>query len=248
MAQTREEIAAYKTAYYQKIKALGKTKVYQQRDRTKNRDKRNERMKDWHARHKEHDLAYAKELYKTPKRKAQCAVWSKEYREENKKKIATRNKKWREENKEKLKVKRAAYYQANKDKIKTKVKAYTQTIAGKTSAKKARDKIRSTKHGQLRHNISSAVRLKLLNHGGKKYRASIDKVLPFKIEDLVTRLESMFKPGMTWENYGDWHVDHIKPDISFKYTSVNEPEFAKSWALDNLQPLWANENYSKGSK
>jgi len=245
---SKEEKAKKQHERYLKYKASGATKIYQKRNRIKNRETRNAAMKDWHSKNKKHEEKYAKEYEKTPERKAQHAKFSKGYRKKHKEELSSYHSKWREENKEKLKVKRAAYYQANKDKIKTKVKAYTQTIAGKTSAKKARDKIRSTKHGQLRHNISSAVRLKLLNHGGKKYRASIDKVLPFKIEDLVTRLESMFKPGMTWENYGDWHVDHIKPDISFKYTSVNEPEFAKSWALDNLQPLWANENYSKGSK
>jgi len=248
MAKTIEEIAKQKHEQYLKYKASGKTKIYQKTNRIKHRDKRNTDMKDWHARHKEHDLAYARNLYKTPKRKAQCAIWCKEYREANKEKIAKRSKTWREENKDKLKVKRVAYYQSNKDKIKAQIKAYRQTPAGKASEKKYHDKVRATPHGQLRHNISSAVRLKLLNHGGKKYRASIDKVLPFKIKDLITRLESMFKPGMTWENYGDWHVDHIRPDISFNYATVDEPEFAQSWALTNLQPLWASENCSKGSR
>lgn len=172
-------------------------------------------------------------------------------------------KKWAEKNPDKIKQYRkeryarhrskyladhATYYQKHKDDIKNRVKAYRQTPAGRASEKKYHDKVRSTAHGKLRHNVSSAVRLKLLNHGGKKYRASIDRVLPFKIPDLIERLEAMFKPGMTWENYGDWHVDHIIPDSSFDYTTVNCPGFKKSWALDNLQPLWASENCSKGAK
>lgn len=148
MAKTKEEIAKQKHKYYLKIKASGKTKEYQKRNRIKHRDKRNAAMKDWHARHKEHDLAYARKLYKTPKRRAQCAIWNKEYREANKEKIATRSKNWREANKEKLKTKRAAYYQANKGKIKANVKAYRQTPAGKAAEKRSATKIRATKHGR----------------------------------------------------------------------------------------------------
>ena len=96
--------------------------------------------------------------------------------------------------------------------------------------------------------MSSSVGLKLINHGGKKYNASIDKILTFKIKDLILRLESMFKPGMTWDNYGEWHIDHIIPDSSFEYSTYDCPGFKQSWSLENLQPLWASENCSKGSK
>ena len=176
----------------------------------------------------------------------------KKYASKNPEKIKEWHKKYRERNKDKLKVQRIvylkAYYQINKDKIKANAKAYRKTPAGKAAEKRGRDKRRATLHGRLRHNVSSGVRFKLLNHGGKKYWASIDKVLPFKIEDLITRLESMFKPGMTWDNYGEWHIDHIKADSSFCYTTVNCSEFKEAWALDNLQPLWAHENFAKSNK
>lgn len=59
---------------------------------------------------------------------------------------------------------------------------------------------------------------------------------------------------MSWDNYGEWHIDHIKPVISFdKNTTVNIV-----CALSNLQPLWATSkeingiiyegNLNKGSK
>lgn len=46
---------------------------------------------------------------------------------------------------------------------------------------------------------------------------------------------------MTWENYGKngWHLDHILPQIYFKYDSYNHPAFKACWDLSNLQPLWA---------
>jgi len=52
---------------------------------------------------------------------------------------------------------------------------------------------------------------------------------------------------MTWDNYGTWHIDHIRPDSWFHYDSVNHEDFKKSWMLDNLQPLWAKDNLMKSN-
>ena len=51
---------------------------------------------------------------------------------------------------------------------------------------------------------------------------------------------------MSWGNYGKWHVDHIRPCASFNL--VNEEEQKKCFHYTNLQPLWAKDNLSKGSK
>ena len=59
-------------------------------------------------------------------------------------------------------------------------------------------------------------------------------------------LEGKFKDGMTWENHGEWHIDHIKPCAS--YNLLNEKEQIKCFHYTNLQPLWRYENLSKGSK
>ena len=67
-------------------------------------------------------------------------------------------------------------------------------------------------------------------------------------EDLKRHLEGLFQPGMTWENYGEWHVDHIRPIASFEIRSHEDEGFKKCWALDNLQPLWAVENHKKGAR
>jgi len=53
------------------------------------------------------------------------------------------------------------------------------------------------------------------------------------------------KDGMTWENYGEWHVDHKLPLSSFTFKDMNDPEFKRCWALENLQPMWGSENISK---
>lgn len=64
--------------------------------------------------------------------------------------------------------------------------------------------------------------------------------------DLKTHIESLFKSGMSWENYGHktWHIDHIRPISSFPPdASIREIN-----ALSNLQPLWAKENLRKNAK
>ena len=59
-------------------------------------------------------------------------------------------------------------------------------------------------------------------------------------------LEAQFTDGMSWDNYGDWHVDHIRPCASFDLT--NEDEQRICFHYKNLQPLWGQENLEKGCK
>jgi len=76
---------------------------------------------------------------------------------------------------------------------------------------------------------------------------SISGLVFFTKNDLVLHLESKFKDGMTWDNYGrkGWHIDHIKPLVLFDLTK--EEEIKEAFALTNLQPLFESENCSKGS-
>lgn len=93
----------------------------------------------------------------------------------------------------------------------------------------------------------TAVWQMLKERGVKKTNKTFD-LLGYTIEELMTHLESLFTEGMTWDNYGEWHVDHIKPMTSFSFESVDDIEFKKCWDLKNLQPLWWNDNLSKGPR
>ena len=72
------------------------------------------------------------------------------------------------------------------------------------------------------------------------------KLLGCSIEHLKYHLESQFKLGMSWDNYGKWHIDHIRPCASF---DLRKPiEQRKCFHYTNLQPLWAKENQIKNAQ
>lgn len=68
----------------------------------------------------------------------------------------------------------------------------------------------------------------------------------YSISELKQHLELLFKPGMSWDNYGDWEIDHVIPVSAFKYSSPNDLTFKQCWSLTNLQPLWRHDNRTKG--
>lgn len=96
---------------------------------------------------------------------------------------------------------------------------------------------------KLAHNLRARLRLALLNE--QKVGSAIQD-LGCSIEYFKQYLEFQFKNGMTWDNYGEWHIDHTKPLASFDLT--NREQFLKACHYTNLQPLWAAENLAKGSK
>jgi hypothetical protein len=68
------------------------------------------------------------------------------------------------------------------------------------------------------------------------------EIIGCDIESFKKYIEGRFKKNMSWENYGDWHIDHIIPLSSGK----SYQELIELNHYTNLQPLWANENLSKG--
>ncbi|MFA6325222.1 MAG: hypothetical protein WCX46_03285 [Candidatus Paceibacterota bacterium] len=111
-----------------------------------------------------------------------------------------------------------------------------------------RERIKNNIHAKLKRNISNLIWCKLKRNRGFKKDRKISECLPYTIEELKTHLENLFLKGMSWSNYGEWHIDHKIPDSSFKYKTTEDLDFKKSWALKNLQPLWAIDNIKKGNK
>lgn len=102
---------------------------------------------------------------------------------------------------------------------------------------------------KLKKNTRAILYHRLKRRALHKKKNSTFDILGYTVDDLKTHLERLFQPGMSWDNYGnEWHIDHIKPDVLFKYSEISSDEFKKCWSLDNLQPLWAKDNIAKSCK
>ena len=109
----------------------------------------------------------------------------------------------------------------------------------------ARERMRAlnkTESGKLRQFLKGSLRRCLQHKNGVK---SYD-IVGYGFEDIKKHITSMFTDGMSWDNYGKWHIDHIKPIKAFLDEGVTDPKIINS--LENLQPLWAFDNISKGCK
>lgn len=78
----------------------------------------------------------------------------------------------------------------------------------------------------------------------RKLGKSLD-LLGCSAEEYRRHLEGLFEPGMTWENRGEWHIDHVRP-IASHDLSTREGQRA-AFHYTNTRPAWAHENLSKGS-
>ena len=99
------------------------------------------------------------------------------------------------------------------------------------------------------HKIRTALRNRLrsaLLYRSKKKLAHTFDLAGCSISFLIGHLEARFQSGMSWENYGLWEIDHIKPVASFPLDT--EESQRECCHYTNLQPLWAEENGSKNDK
>lgn len=96
--------------------------------------------------------------------------------------------------------------------------------------------------GTIAHRMSAQMYYCLRElKGGQSWK----KLTGFEIIDLMGHLERQFLPGMSWQNLGKWHIDHIVPVADFNITGIDCPEFKACWSLSNLRPIWATENVRK---
>lgn len=85
-----------------------------------------------------------------------------------------------------------------------------------------------------------------LKNRGIKFSKKTFELLGYSKKDYIENIESKMKDGMNWENYGDWHVDHIVPISHFDLS--DERQVRICWSLNNLDPKWAFDNLSKSNR
>ena len=111
----------------------------------------------------------------------------------------------------------------------------------KRSSKKKMQKIEYRLTRSLSRLIHKALKE---NKEGGRWRTAVG----YTVSELKQHLESQFTEGMSWGNYGEWHIDHIIPQSFFRFSSLDDVEFKMCWRLENLQPLWAIDNIVKSDK
>ena len=129
------------------------------------------------------------------------------------------------------------YYKENKENIILKVLNYQQ-VNGVWMKRYNSDPL-----FRLNHNVRCRIREFLKSKNFNK-RKKTNEIVGCTQSELKLFLEQKFENGMTWNNYGEWHIDHIIPLSSAK----NEEDILKLCNFNNLQPLWAEHNLKKGKK
>lgn len=152
-------------------------------------------------------------------------------------------------NKEIYKERAKRQYEADKEKHHEQGKAWAQANQEKRLeiSRKYNRKVRSTPKGNLNSTISKRMNESLRK--GMKAGRHWESLVDFTVDQLKHHIEKLFKPGMTWENYGiAWHIDHKTPIAVFNFEKPEDIDFRLCWSLKNLQPLDAKENMSKGRR
>jgi len=132
---------------------------------------------------------------------------------------------------------------ANPEKVSEEKKRYFKAHPEKNCESKER--IRSKPQGRLSINIANHIRYSLkCGKNGHHW----ETLTGYTVEQLKKHIEKQFTDGMSWDNHGEWHVDHIIPMSKFNFEKPEDDDFKKCWALKNLQPLWAIDNMKKHCK
>ena len=214
-----------------------------------NKDRLKLQNKEWYETNKDRIRLQNREWYKT--NKGERKDKRKKYSEVNKDKIRLRMKEWHKANKDKKECYNKEYNKVNKDKLRLQKKEYNKVNKDKIRLRNieyVRKKYKADNNFRLksilRHRIRNAIKGTIK---GTKSDKTIN-LIGCSIIEVKNHLEKQFKKGMTWENHGryGWHIDHIMPCSSFDLTDPDQQK--KCFHYTNLQPLWAHENLSKGSK
>lgn len=178
---------------------------------------------------------YNKKRYETNKEKIK--EQHKEYRKNSKEKIKEYNKIYDKVNKEKLKE----YRKANKDKLKEYSKEWRKSNREKIN-KYHKERRLSYPLYKMACNLRTRTYQAFKNKGYSK-NTKTQEMLGVDWEIAKMHIERQFTEGMSWDNYGEWHIDHIIP-----LASENTQERLKQLChYTNLQPMWAIDNVIKSS-
>ena len=202
-----------------------KEKEYKKKYYLKNKD----RIAKYRFNNKEYMSKYSKEYYLNNKESK--AKYDKEYRLNNREHLTQGQKEYNLNNKENISKYKKKYYLNNKEHIIKVTSAWDREQRKNNPNYKLRRNLRSRVYSALKGSVKSTSTMELIG-------CSVDK--------LWNHLESQFESWMTKENYGLWHVDHIKACAKFDLTCPEQQRICFNYK--NLQPMEAIENIRKGAR
>jgi hypothetical protein len=178
---------------------------------------------------------------------SQCKICKRQidkiYNDLHKKEILKRVKEWYQLHKEHRSKYMESYNESHKEELKIKQKQRYQVY---------KEEILDRNHIYIRNRCKTDINFRLRRNLAKRIwdalkgnvkSVSTMKLVGCTIEQLKQHLEKQFKSGMNWNNYGKWHVDHIKPCYTFDLSKPNEQY--KCFHYTNLRPLWAIDNLTR---
>ena len=212
-------------------------RAYEAEWRAANPEAHKAKVRRWASRNGSKIEEY-REAYRDRRREVDAA-----WQQANRDKVNEKSRRWRERNREKVSAYNRQYRADNAEFVAAAKRLWNErnpdAVANHGAKRRANPKykleatIRSRMHATLAKGAKSA---------------STFEMLGYSLNDLRAHLERQFICGMSWANFGKWHVDHILPLSSFEYEAPDCPEFRAAWALSNLRPLWGEENIKKGAK
>ena len=220
--QTKEEQKAYRKQY--RLDNKEKIREYQKQYRLDNKEKRNEYHKQWYLDNKEYHKQW--ELDNKEKRKE----YKIQYRLDNKEYF----KQWRLDNKEEIQEYKIQYHLDNKEKV------------SKARSKYVFKRYHSDPLYKFKRNCRSRTHTAFKKKSWRK-NGGTEKLLGCDYQTAMNHIESQFvddKKWMTWENHGEWHIDHDTPLASANTIEEMTPLFHYT----NLVPLLAEDNIRKGDR
>lgn len=199
------------------------------------------RSKEWKKNNREKVLeGAAKYREKNSDKRAAYSLANREHELEVKRKYYA-------ENKEKMQADMKQRYENDKERINARNNEYRKKNKEQIAAANREYRVNRMKTDivfRIKQNCRTRVRDAMKGIGSKS--AKTFELIGCTGEFLRGYLEAKFTNGMTWDNYGEWHIDHIIP-LS-KFDLIDPIEQRKAFHYTNTQPLWALENRMKADK
>lgn len=152
---------------------------------------------------------------------------------------------WQKTERSKIINKKSYLKRRHTDKYKEQRRIISRSEGVKAARKRHYLKHRKTPMARLNSSISFCIRLSLKGEKGGRHW---ENLVGYTLYDLKKHIEEQFTDGMSWDNYGEWHIDHILPKSIFYFTNTDDYDFQRCWALSNLRPLWKTDNLHKSAK